>query len=196
MVADADLPFGAGASPTTVSPQSLFLNDANLSAPNSSVLSALTSPSLANDSPLWASDFDFSPNFEVVDLDATVPDWYPLFAASGADIASPLPPGNASPAVPNAACLSQRREASSFNSSRPVRRNSSIAGVAPRNRNKPLPPMVVEDSSDVVAMKRARNTLAARKSRERKAQRMEDLELEIARLTAERDYWKAMAESR
>jgi hypothetical protein len=51
----------------------------------------------------------------------------------------------------------------------------------------------VDDPNDVIAMKRARNTLAARKSRERKAQRLEDLEAKIARLEAERDHWKQLA---
>ena len=45
-------------------------------------------------------------------------------------------------------------------------------------------------------MKRARNTLAARKSRERKAQRLDDLEERIAELERERDYWKQLAQER
>jgi len=51
----------------------------------------------------------------------------------------------------------------------------------------------VEDPSDTIAMKRARNTLAARKSRERKAIRFEELEERIAKLEAERDHWKEIA---
>ena len=42
-------------------------------------------------------------------------------------------------------------------------------------------------------MKRARNTLAARKSRQRKMQRFEELEDEIAKLKEERDHWKSLA---
>jgi hypothetical protein len=42
-------------------------------------------------------------------------------------------------------------------------------------------------------MKRARNTLAARKSRQRKIQRFEELEDEIAKLEAERDHWENIA---
>ena len=60
--------------------------------------------------------------------------------------------------------------------------------------NKPLPPIVVDDPNDVAAMKRARNTLAARKSRERKAQRLEELEERIAELEQERDHWRDRAE--
>ncbi|KAI1409805.1 hypothetical protein F5Y13DRAFT_203200 [Hypoxylon sp. FL1857] len=53
-----------------------------------------------------------------------------------------------------------------------------------------IPPIFVDDSHDTVAMKRARNTLAARKTRKRKAQRVEELEVKIEELTKERDYWK------
>jgi hypothetical protein len=45
-------------------------------------------------------------------------------------------------------------------------------------------------------MKRARNTLAARKSRERKAQRLDELEAQIAKLEQERDHWKNIALSK
>jgi hypothetical protein len=72
-------------------------------------------------------------------------------------------------------------------------RHSSVSGVNSRRRDKPLPPIIVEDANDTVAMKRARNTLAARKSRERKAQRFEELEDRIAKLEAERDHWKRIA---
>ena len=68
--------------------------------------------------------------------------------------------------------------------------------MASRKRDKPLPPIIVEDPNDTVAMKRARNTLAARKSRERKAQRFEELEERIAKLEAERDHWKTIALSK
>ena len=71
--------------------------------------------------------------------------------------------------------------------------DSSISGILSRLRNKPLPPIIVEDPNDTVAMKRARNTLAARKSRQRKMQRFEELEEHIAKLETERDHWKEKA---
>jgi len=58
---------------------------------------------------------------------------------------------------------------------------SSTAGV--RKRQKPLPAIVV-DSADPVALKRARNTAAARKSRERKEAHRDSLESRIAELEA------------
>ncbi|KFX93014.1 hypothetical protein V490_05038 [Pseudogymnoascus sp. VKM F-3557] len=50
------------------------------------------------------------------------------------------------------------------------------------------------DPNDIVAMKRARNTLAARKSRQKKLERFDELEAEIAKIAAERDMWKAKTE--
>jgi len=173
----------------TISPQPLFLADASISAPNSASLTALTSPSETEPSSLWTPDFDFSPDFDIVDMDGSVQDWFPLFPQVD-DLAMSNGLENF---ISNSAPTQARVGASSSN---PVRRNSSVAGVAPRNRNKPLPPIIVDDAGDVVAMKRARNTLAARKSRERKQYRLEELEREIARLAAERDYWKAIAELR
>ena len=79
----------------------------------------------------------------------------------------------------------------------PGGRASQSAGVgASRRRNQPLPPIIVEDKNDTVAMKRARNTLAARKSRQKKMEKFEELEAELAAMTADRDKWKAMALAR
>ncbi|KAM3527363.1 hypothetical protein MY4038_006346 [Beauveria bassiana] len=72
-------------------------------------------------------------------------------------------------------------------------RYAAAAGVNARKLNKPLPPIIVEDPDDFIAMKRARNTLAARKSRERKALRFDELKDTIAKLKAERDRWKNIA---
>jgi general control protein GCN4 len=74
-------------------------------------------------------------------------------------------------------------------------RPSIVAGVAAGRRDKPLPPIVVDDPNDIVAMKRAKNTLAARKSRQRKVMKLEELEAEVRKLTEERDYWKKLAQA-
>ncbi|KAJ3579278.1 hypothetical protein NPX13_g1292 [Xylaria arbuscula] len=65
-----------------------------------------------------------------------------------------------------------------------------------RRRDKPLPPIIIDNPEDTVNMKRARNTLAARKSRERKAQRLEELEKLIEKLEQERDKWRSVAMGR
>ncbi|KAH8753209.1 hypothetical protein BGZ57DRAFT_91941 [Hyaloscypha finlandica] len=53
-----------------------------------------------------------------------------------------------------------------------------------------------QDPNDTVAMKRARNTLAARKSRQRKMMQFDELEERIAKLEAERDHWRTVAINR
>ncbi|KAM7185970.1 cross-pathway control protein 1 [Rhypophila sp. PSN 637] len=182
----------------TISPQDLLIQDPFMSAPNSTALTALTSPSIYNESPDFGDSFDVSPNFGSSDFDGGNDAWFPLF-----------PPSNPQPELPKASPVEkspaeksddlevaerspghQRRKSGG---SPPTGRHSSISGVNARHRNKPLPPIVVEDPNDTVAMKRARNTLAARKSRERKAQKFEELEEKIDKLTAERDYWRNMA---
>ncbi|EEP80982.1 cross-pathway control protein A [Uncinocarpus reesii 1704] len=84
---------------------------------------------------------------------------------------------------------------------RSTTRPSSISGVKPRNRDKPLPP-IVYDSADPVAAKRARNTEAARKSRARKVEVQEQMERRIAELEKELQksrqseaYWRSIAEA-
>lgn len=81
----------------------------------------------------------------------------------------------------------------------PLVRHSDVAGVGARKRDKPLPPIMV-DQDDPVALKRARNTAAARKSRAKKVEERDGLEGQIAALQArvaelesERDQWKAKA---
>ncbi|KAK6435488.1 Transcriptional regulatory protein sin3 [Oleoguttula sp. CCFEE 5521] len=58
-------------------------------------------------------------------------------------------------------------------------RPSIVAGPTVKKRNKPLPPIVV-DESDSVALARARNTAAARKSRAKKAEQRDVLEGRVA----------------
>lgn len=196
----------------TISPQDLYLRDPfnAASAPNSTALTNLTSPSIYNESPQFDDSFETSPNFGgPTDLDATT-DWFPLFpqdpSSAQAPAPAPVTPGtpvksliDQSPAqlpedieatAASPAPSSSRRKSGN---SPPAGRHSSVSGVNARRRDKPLPPIIVDDPSDVVAMKRARNTLAARKSRQRKAERFEELESEIEKLKAERDHWKNIA---
>ncbi|KAK3350076.1 hypothetical protein B0T25DRAFT_592105 [Lasiosphaeria hispida] len=182
----------------TVSPHDLVIHEPFMSAPNSSVLTDLTSPSIYGESPDFDS-FDVSPNFGSNDFDAGAGDaWFPLFPPTTTQHDLPRT-ANAedSPAeksddleVMEPTSGHQRRKSGT---SPPSGRHSSVAGVNSRRRDKPLPPIIVEDPSDTIAMKRARNTLAARKSRERKAMRLEELEEKIEKLEADRDYWKNRA---
>jgi len=78
-----------------------------------------------------------------------------------------------------------------FHSTSKDQKRSSTSGI--RKRSTPLPPIVVEDPLDTVAMRRARNTLAARKSRAKKAEKMDEMEDMIKRLKAEAEHWKIIA---
>ncbi|KAI5467678.1 hypothetical protein BGZ63DRAFT_419366 [Mariannaea sp. PMI_226] len=189
----------------TISPQDLLVQDPFMSAPNSSVLTALTSPSIYNESPDFTDGYDVSPNFGSADFETASDPWFPLFPQD-TTAAVVVPEKTSVPSVPSldnspaqnsddlelgSRSSSGRRK--SANSPPTSTRHSSVAGVASRKRDKPLPPIIVEDPNDITAMKRARNTLAARKSRERKAQRFDELEDRIAKLEAERDHWKKIA---
>lgn len=184
----------------TVSPQDLLIREP-FSAPNSTAFTNLTSPSMYHGSPEFDS-FDTSPHFGSNDFgDATAADpWFPLFPQD--NLAEQVAAVNQSPAQESEELdvvespSQSRRKSGNSPSVGGHGRHSSVSGVNSRRRDKPLPPIVVDDPSDSIAMKRARNTLAARKSRERKAQRLEDLEEKIAKLEAERDHWKRLALSR
>ena len=75
-------------------------------------------------------------------------------------------------------------------------RHSSTSGVNSRRRDKPLPAITVEDPNDIIAVKRARNTMAARKSREKRVERTEQLVTQVTQLEADVEYWKNIAISR
>lgn len=179
----------------TVSPQDL-LRDPFASAPNSTAFTNLTSPSTYNESPEYSDNFDVSPFVGGGDIDQALAGdpWYPLFPqdeqADQAADHSPLLPEEELEVSEH---LRSTRRRSGTASSPPSGPHASVSGVNSRKRDKPLPPIIVEDPNDTVAMKRARNTLAARKSRQRKMQRFEELEDEIAKLKSERDHWKSLA---
>lgn len=179
----------------TISPQDLLFQEPFMSAPNSSALTALTSPSIYNESPDFTDMYDVSPNFGNAEFDNPGGEWFSLFPAE----ASAAPAQQSVETSPETKSEELDSDAQSPPTNRrksgtsPSTRHSSVAGVNARKRDKPLPPIIIDDPSDVVAMKRARNTLAARKSRERKAMKLDELEEKIAKLEAERDHWKEIA---
>jgi len=82
-------------------------------------------------------------------------------------------------------------------------RQSSISGVSKRRVKSDLPPITVQNPNDVIAIKRARNTMAARKSRDRRATHIDELEADNARLLEENaklkaqvDHYEAVAAAR
>lgn len=193
----------ASTSMGTVSPQDLMVRDATFSAPNSTVFTNLTSPSQYNESPDYLHDLDVSPMYNSADDLTSGDPWFSLFPDGDASFpAPPLP--SAAPDNDNTLAADEELEVGDALRERRRRSDSSphskaasaAAGVSARKRNQPLPPIVVEDPNDTVAIKRARNTLAARKSRQKKMERFDELEAEIAKIAAERDMWKAKALAR
>lgn len=184
----------------TVSPQDLMVRDPSFSTPNSTAFTNLTSPSMYNESPEF-EPYDTSPMFNGnTDLDPAISDpWFPLFPDANNNAVEPSPVDQ-SPLQPNEELevsehlrnTQHRRSGSSPGSTKA----STTSGVSARKRNQPLPPILVEDPNDTVALKRARNTLAARKSRQKKMERFDELENEIAMLKEERDHWKSLALAR
>merc|ERR1711988_793577 len=194
-------PFEDGSRETgaTVSPKDVFNNDSvppstsftNLTTPGSTYLE--TPEEEVQTSPLFSDNLGYGGGNQN-------DNWFPLFPDTDA---TPAPPTmerttSASSAAqvmvhPGGESLHRKRSSTTTSPTfSPVVKHSSVAGVAARKRDKPLPPIMVDDS-DPIAMKRARNTAAARKSRAKKVAEREDLEAEIADLKSQVEHWKAIA---
>lgn len=180
----------ASASTQTVSPKDLF----NDSAPPSTAFTNLTSPDV-NNSPFGADSYQTSPAF-LNEADFTSTDaWFSLFPDSAAETPAA---GLTAPAVQRtesanstnsssscgASPAVHNRKSVSLTNTPPSGRHSSVAGVKPRRRKDPLPPIDL-NPNDKVAYKRARNTLAARDSRQRKLEHLSQLEGRIEELESE-----------
>lgn len=189
--------------PGTVSPKDL------MSGPPSSFSTELATPQSTFDSP---SDLSFSHFTSPVfvadnDLPADHNDWTSLFPDSqvipGEEFNIPMPslteqkPNNP---VPSTMGLSAESPLSSEGLSSP--KTSTDDAPSHKSKSKRDLRELEFDPADPVAVKRARNTLAARKSRRRKLEKQEQMEDRIKELEAllaksQKDvqYWKAMAEA-
>ncbi|KAI4149792.1 MAG: hypothetical protein LQ340_004445 [Diploschistes diacapsis] len=184
----------SNANPQTVSPKDVVM-DVGFSAPQSAVLTNLSTPqTLSWDSPFGDPAFsnNTSPIFDDYDeeLDAAASDWPSLFPSEFPDevkqsIENPSP---ASDNSPSASTMTR-------NQSSPGQRHSSVSGVKKsRGRGKPLPDLDPEKVDNPVIKKRVRNTIAARKSRNKRAMEREAHLEEIAQLRHELDQTKAELE--
>jgi len=194
---------GGASSTRTVSPKDLF-NDYMGSAPPSTAFTNLTSPDI-NESPYGASSTEVSPFFnDTHDVGADTSNWFSLFPDADGSAppmernASNVSNGQTSSSGNSPLVLDQtnyNRRKSSANAASPAghQRHSSVNGVKPRRRKGPLPPIVVPQD-DRTALKRARNTLAARDSRQRKLDHLSTLEARIKELEGrERDFKDALS---
>jgi len=197
----------------TVSPKDLFVDPLNQSAPPSTTFTNITSPDV-DASPFDINDsFETSPMFAATDSFGASDNWFPLFPdddgkfMSSANFAAPLITSvQSTPELERTVSSNSIDKSSISSANSPVvldksqRRKSSVNGspvtnasvTKPRRRKGPLAPITV-DPTDKVALKRARNTLAARDSRQRKFDHVNSLEKRNAELEAEVEKWKNIA---
>ncbi|KAH9870378.1 hypothetical protein IAQ61_005853 [Plenodomus lingam] len=198
-------PSVASGSTRTVSPKDIF-NDAFGSNPPSTAFTNLTSPDI-NDTPYMFDSFNCSPSFEgdfcmpsddtswpslFPEVDNTVPE--PAYVPAA--ISLPMDrtissqsmerSGSSSIGSPRVLNSSYRRKSS-------VNNSPSINGISKARRRKGELPAITVDPSDKVALKRARNTLAARESRQRKFDHVSELERRNSELEADVEKWKSIA---
>ena len=181
----------------TVSPKDLMVE--SMSAPPSGAYTDLTTPGTsAFDSPYMANSTETSPLF-AEDSFTDDPDKWPSLFEPIEEQPSTGPvshfAGASPPSTYTAPAMSRNDSSPGQSSSRSSHqgRHSFTSGVAPKRRDKPLPAITVEDLNDTVAVKRARNTMAARKSREKRMERTEQLVNQVTDLEAEVEHWKNIA---
>lgn len=181
----------SAAQDTTVSPKDLLCDS---SVPPSTAFTNLTTPSSAlldtpdtsyQTSPLFDDGFQLDPHN----------DWYSLFPTdSNESNVSTAPTTSTSPQ--GQVLVHPGGESRRLKRVRPstpltaTSRHSSVAGVT--KYENVLPPIVV-DEGDTVALKRARNTAAARKSRDKKVKEKETADAHIRALERQVQHWKSLA---
>lgn len=191
-----DLNFTAinGAAPGTVSPKDLVM-DGSGSVPPSTAFTNLTTPGSAYlDTPDDA--YETSPMFDSLDTNDVWPSLFEHydFAAPAAAPEMTRTVSGSSAIVVHPGGVSRKRSATNASPLTATVRPSSVVGVTKRGE-KQLAPIVV-DPSDTVAVKRARNTAAARKSRDKKFKEVETYKQRIEELEQEVEHWKAAALAR
>ena len=180
----------------TISPKDLMVD--TISAPPSGAFTDLTTPGTSTfESPYMTNSNETSPMFPEEAFSEDPDHWPSLFGPDDELMTNgTLSHFTQSPTTTHVAPKMSRNASSPGQSS--VRsstqgRHSFASGVAPRRRDKPLPAITIEDPNDTVAVKRARNTLAARKSREKRQERTEALLNQVNMLEEEVEKWKNIA---
>ena len=161
----------------TVSPKDIFAE--NQSAPPSSAMTNLSTPQTYTfDSPGIVHSTGTSPLFCEDELDQDAENWDSLFPPDNAtELQSVI--DRFSPAMPGASSSPGSRA-----------RPSSVVGSKARRKDKPLPPIDIDNENDPIVKKRKKNTEAARKSRSKKVERVEAMEQEINVLKHEAEQYK------
>lgn len=179
----------------TVSPKDLLLD--TTSAPPSTSMTNLTTPGTNYmESPSYDIDSrDTSPLFGTENLGVDADFWPSLFGDDprheNDNVGKKSPVLSTHVAPPMSRYGSSPGQLSSKGSHQA--NHASSNGVSAKRRDKPLPAITIEDPTDIVAVKRARNTMAARKSRQRRVERTEELQNLVADLEKKVDHWKQIA---
>ncbi|KAJ4986934.1 bZIP transcription factor [Stagonosporopsis vannaccii] len=198
-------PSVASGSTRTVSPKDIFA-DAFGSAPPSAAFTNLTSPDI-DASPFINDSFETSPMFQAEPMLTNSNDWFSLFPEEETKLheVAKYAPAMQLPMERTISSQSMERSGSSSTGSPIVldsssfRRKSSVTnspatnGISKSRRRKGALPPIAVDPNDKIALKRARNTLAARESRQRKFDHVAELEARNAELQAEIEKWKNIA---
>ncbi|KAI5205428.1 hypothetical protein E4T39_03025 [Aureobasidium subglaciale] len=183
------------AHPQTISPQQLDLNAA-FPLPPSATISDLSfndsdvlfSPELSDnmDTPLFGNkSADPSPYVTDNMVPGGPQNWPSLFPSNEPSLCpgdEAVVPSEAS-TIPTGADLRKRSLGSSSVLASPSMSSAARPAGVRKNKSKPLAPIVV-DEDDPTALKRARNTLAARKSRGKKTEYVDNLEARVKELEA------------
>lgn len=174
----------------TVSPRDIMVD----SAPPSTTFTNLTTPGTSYfDSPYLDVSSDTSPRFGADNLASESDNWTSLFIDDdSSNVAAPVHPRVLDVAPRMSRNSSSPGQSLSHGGSNQGRHSSS-SGVSSRRRDKPLPAITVDDPHDIVAVKRARNTLAARKSRQKRVEQSEQLMKQVEDLELQVEYWKQIA---
>lgn len=185
----------------TISPKDIFMNDTT-SAPPSGAFTDLTTPGTSTfESPYMANSTETSPLFTDNPSFEDDPDKWPSLFAETEEPSRPTTSTLYYLDSPKTSHVAPKMSRNGSSPGQPSSRQShkgrgsfaAAAGVAPKRRDKPLPDIKVEDPNDIIAVKRARNTLAARKSREKRVEQKEALVVENIDLKEDVAYWKGIA---
>lgn len=202
----------APAPPGTVSPKDLVIKDPPVTGPPSSFSTHLPTPQSLYESPDGMFSHSISPAFAIADYDLPVSNnWAPLippdsYISGDAAIVSmtDLPETKPRPEEITGLLETKPRpeEITDLPETKPralkkrskdgVKKNSKDGVKAPSP--KPLKQFDDVDENDPVALKRKKNTLSARRSREKKVREVEDLKSTITELLGEVDYLRKKAE--
>ena len=193
-----DPALGQTTNPQTVSPKDLMID--SMSAPPSGAFTELTTPGTTFSESPWDHSTNTSPSFGLDhNLENEAENWGSLFpeeiVPEEEGNTAPIPQAIHTASITHVAPQMSRNDSSTDKPSTRSSnqgRHSSTAGVTKR-RDKPLPAIHIEDPTDTVAVKRARNTLAARKSREKRMERTEALEHQVQALEQEKEQWRSIA---